>query len=69
MSLPTLKIPSAGQLGHYQTHEGRTYPYFVSGDVGSDKAVIFIGGLWNGMGDVPYTVALGDALAKAGWKL
>lgn len=69
MPLPTLKKPTTGQLGHFSTHEGKTYPYFASGDVASDKAVIFIGGLYNGMGDVPYTVALGEALGEAGWKL
>ncbi|BEI83793.1 hypothetical protein CcaverHIS002_0403970 [Cutaneotrichosporon cavernicola] len=66
--LVTTQPPLAGHLGHFSTHEGKTYPYFVSGPH-SDKAVIFIGGLYNGLGDVPYTHALADALAKAGWKL
>ncbi|KLT39701.1 DUF1749-domain-containing protein [Cutaneotrichosporon oleaginosum] len=69
MPLPTTQPPLAGHLGHFSTHEGKTYPYFVTGDASSDKAVIFIGGLYNGLGDVPYTRALGEALGNAGWKL
>lgn len=47
----------------------RQYPYFNSGAEGSDKAVIFVGGLTNGLAGVPYTSKLSDELGKAGWKL
>ena len=47
----------------------RQYPYFASGAIESDKAVIFVGGLTNGLGAVPYTVKLSEDLGKAGWKL
>ncbi|GMK58736.1 hypothetical protein CspeluHIS016_0601780 [Cutaneotrichosporon spelunceum] len=66
--LATTQPPLAGHIGHFSTHEGKTLPYVVSGPH-SPKAVIFIGGLYNGLGDVPYTHALSDALSRAGWKL
>lgn len=47
----------------------RHYPYFTSGAEVSDKAVIFVGGLTNGLGAVPYTTKLSEELGKAGWKL
>lgn len=47
----------------------RQYPYFTSGAEGSDKAVVFVGGLTNGLGAVPYTPKLSEELGKAGWKL
>lgn len=47
----------------------RRYPYFTSGAEESDKAVIFLGGLTNGLGAVPYTTKLATELGKAGWKL
>lgn len=47
----------------------RQYPYLTSGAEGSDKAVIFVGGLTNGLAGVPYTTKLSDELGKAGWKL
>nr|XP_031861988.1 uncharacterized protein CI109_002401 [Kwoniella shandongensis]KAA5529060.1 hypothetical protein CI109_002401 [Kwoniella shandongensis] len=45
-----------------------TYPIFTSGDLNATRAVIFIGGLTNGLGGVPYSYALSEALGKAGWK-
>jgi hypothetical protein len=47
----------------------RKYPYFTSGDLDSKKAVIFLGGLTNGMGAVPYIHKLSDELKLAGWRL
>lgn len=47
----------------------RQYPYLTSGAEGSDKAVIFLGGLTNGLAGVPYTPKLSEELGKAGWKL
>ncbi|KAK6904629.1 hypothetical protein I203_105445 [Kwoniella mangroviensis CBS 8507] len=44
------------------------YPIFTSGDLTSDKAVVFIGGLTNGLGAVPFSYPLSEALGKAGWK-
>ncbi|WWC90278.1 uncharacterized protein L201_005211 [Kwoniella dendrophila CBS 6074] len=44
------------------------YPIFTSGDLNSDKAVVFIGGLTNGLGAVPFSYSLSEALDKAGWK-
>ncbi|KAK8844822.1 hypothetical protein IAR55_006672 [Kwoniella newhampshirensis] len=46
-----------------------TYPIFTSGDLTATRAVVFVGGLTNGMGGVPYSYPLSDALGKAGWKL
>lgn len=45
------------------------YPVFTSGDLTATRAVVFIGGLTNGLGAVPFTYPLSDALGKAGWKL
>lgn len=45
------------------------YPVFTSGDLAATRAVVFIGGLTNGLGAVPFTYPLSDALGKAGWKL
>lgn len=61
----------AGQLGLYAAQDSpyRTYPYFVSGKLDADKAVVFIGGLSNGLGGVPYTPKLSAELEKIGWKL
>lgn len=47
----------------------RQYPYFTSGPQESEKAVVFLGGLTNGVGGVPYTTKLSEELGKAGWKL
>jgi hypothetical protein len=47
----------------------RKYPYFTSGDLESKKAVIFLGGLTNGMGAVPYVHKLSEELQTAGWRL
>ncbi|KAL1405355.1 hypothetical protein Q8F55_008986 [Vanrija albida] len=60
-----------GQLGVYaaQASPYRTYPYFVSGDLAATRAVVFIGGLSNGLGGVPYAPRLSAELAKNGWKL
>ncbi|WWC67377.1 uncharacterized protein I206_101285 [Kwoniella pini CBS 10737] len=44
------------------------FPLFTSGDLNSDKAVAFIGGLTNGLGAVPYTYPLSEAVGKAGWR-
>ncbi|WVQ72182.1 hypothetical protein IAR50_001727 [Cryptococcus sp. DSM 104548] len=45
------------------------YPIFTSGDLTSDRAVLFIGGLTNGIGGVPFTYPLSEALNGAGWRL
>lgn len=45
------------------------YPVFTSGDLTANRAVVFIGGLTNGLGAVPFTYPLSGALGKAGWKL
>ncbi|WVW81194.1 hypothetical protein I302_103185 [Kwoniella bestiolae CBS 10118] len=44
------------------------YPIFTSGDLTSNRALVFIGGLTNGLGAVPFTYPLSEALGKAGWK-
>jgi hypothetical protein len=62
-------MPLAGILDTFPAPNGRKYPFFTSGQLESTKAVIFIGGLFNGMGDVPYLPALSGALGAAGWKL
>ena len=49
--------------------ESDTRPYFSSGDLTSDKAVVFIGGLYNGLGSVPYVKPLSEALGEAGWQV
>ena len=51
------------------TGESDTRPYFTSGDLNSDKAVVFIGGLYNGIGSVPYVTPLSAALSQVGWKM
>lgn len=45
------------------------YPFFTSAYLTSPKAVIFIGGLTNGMMNPRYLVPLSSALDKAGWRL
>lgn len=54
-------------------HEGsgasRQYPYFTSGDLESERAIIFLGGLTNGMAAVPFVGKLSGELSKAGWRL
>ena len=57
-----------GALSLYKT-PGHEYPYFTSGELASVKAVIFIGGLFNGLMTPPYLSELSAALGKAGWKL
>lgn len=57
-----------GAISLYPTGS-RKYPYFTSGDQSSSKAVIFIGGLFNGLMTPPYLVDLSAALEKAGWRL
>lgn len=66
MSLPgTLSLyPLPGASG-----ESDTRPYFTSGDLDSDKALVFIGGLYNGMGSVPYVKPLSNALKEEGWQV
>lgn len=59
----------AGELSTFPITKDRSHPYFVSGDLESRRSVVFIGGLFNGMADVPYLGQLSDALGKAGWKL
>jgi hypothetical protein len=54
---------------HQGSGSSRQYPYFTSGDLESDKAVIFLGGLTNGMGAVPYVHKLSQELGTAGWRL
>jgi hypothetical protein len=44
-------------------------PYFTSGELASDKALVFIGGLTNGIGSVEYIPALSETLGKLGWRL
>lgn len=58
----------SGTLSLYKT-PGHEYPYFTSGDLTSPKAVVFIGGLFNGLLSPPYLVELSFALGKAGWRL
>ncbi|KAL7418990.1 hypothetical protein Q5752_006674 [Cryptotrichosporon argae] len=45
------------------------YPFFTSGPADATRAVVFIGGLTNGLASVPYLEALGESLHGAGWKL
>ncbi|TYJ53808.1 hypothetical protein B9479_005569 [Cryptococcus floricola] len=45
------------------------YPIFTSGDLASERAVLFIGGLTNGIGGVAFTYPLSAALKGAGWRL
>lgn len=59
----------AGELSTFPVAKDKSHPYFSSGDLESRRSVVFIGGLFNGMGDVPYLGMLSDALGKAGWKL
>ncbi|ORX35153.1 hypothetical protein BD324DRAFT_582746 [Kockovaella imperatae] len=63
MSLPGIlsTYPIAGS--------SKSYPYFTSGAIDSTKAVIFIGGLTNGLMSVDYVSALSSTLETAGWKL
>lgn len=62
-----LSMALQGTLSHFAVRDSIRYPYFSTGT--SDRAVIFIGGLFNGLGDVPYLPALASALSSAGWKL
>jgi hypothetical protein len=58
----------SGQLSTFRIGE-YSYPFFTSGDLSSTKAVVFVGGLTDGLGSVPYTTRLSAELGKAGWKL
>ena len=49
--------------------EGEERPYFTSGDQTAERAVVFIGGLFNGLLNVPYVFPLAGALEKAKWRL
>lgn len=44
-------------------------PYFTSGDLDSDRAVVFIGGLYNGLMEPHYVVTLSNGLKEARWRL
>jgi hypothetical protein len=72
MSFPPPPAPIApplqGQLALYKTGNSH-YPYFTSGDAASTKAVVLIGGLTAGMGNVPYANRLSGVLSEMGWKL
>ncbi|ORY23282.1 hypothetical protein BCR39DRAFT_549688 [Naematelia encephala] len=69
MSIPPSPAgPMSGILSHYTTGD-HSYPYLSSGKLSSKKVVIFIGGLFNGLGDVGYVVPLSEALEAIGWKL
>lgn len=56
-----------GTLALFPVRDSIRYPYFSTGT--SDKVVVFIGGLFDGLGSVPYLPALAEALNRAGWKL
>jgi len=67
---PAPRIPrSPNDVTGEGSGSSRKYPYFTSGDLDSEKAVIFLGGLTNGMGAVPYVHKLSKELKVAGWRL
>lgn len=67
---PAQRIPrSAKDVTSEGSGSSRKYPYFTSGDLASEKAVIFLGGLTNGMGAVPFVNKLSEELKGAGWRL
>jgi predicted alpha/beta-fold hydrolase len=67
---PAPRIPrSPKDVTSEGSGSSRKYPYFTSGDLDSEKAVIFLGGLTNGMGAVPYVHKLSEELKGAGWRL
>jgi hypothetical protein len=67
---PALRIPrSSKDVPAEGSGSSRKYPYFTSGDLDSEKAVIFLGGLTNGMGAVPFVHKLSEELKVAGWRL
>ncbi|WVQ82867.1 hypothetical protein IAT38_005002 [Cryptococcus sp. DSM 104549] len=57
----------SGTLSTFEVGPYR-YPIFTSGDLSASRAVVFIGGLTNGLGAVPFTYPLAETLGKAGWK-
>ncbi|OCF34557.1 dolichol-phosphate mannosyltransferase [Kwoniella heveanensis BCC8398] len=57
-----------GVISIFQTGQYK-YPFFTSGDLESDRAVVFVGGLTNGMAAVPFTYSLSESIKQAGWKL
>jgi len=61
----------AGVLSRYPlpNSDWQQRPYFTSGDLSSDRAVVFIGGLYGGLLDAAYLVPLSDALKDAKWRL
>ncbi|WVF66774.1 hypothetical protein IAT40_001516 [Kwoniella sp. CBS 6097] len=63
MSQSLTGVLSTFQAGQYK------FPFFTSGDVQADRAIVFVGGLTNGLASVPFTYALSESLAKAKWKL
>jgi len=67
---PAPRIPrSPNDVTGEGSGSSRKYPYFTSGDLDSEKAIIFLGGLTNGMGAVPYVHKLSEELKVAGWRL
>lgn len=68
-STPQGAMGLKGELDTFTTPDGLLYPYFTSGDLSSRRALVFIGGLTNGLGGVPYLPKLSAALGNAGWKL
>jgi hypothetical protein len=67
---PAPRIPrSPKDVTSQGSGSSKKYPYFTSGDLDSEKAVIFLGGLTNGMGAVPYVHKLSEELKGAGWNL
>jgi hypothetical protein len=68
-------MPLAGTLSLYPLPMSPTdekpdeLPYFTSGDLSSDKALVFIGGLTSGLGSVEFVPALSGALEKQGWRV
>jgi hypothetical protein len=65
----TGKMSLQGVLSKYPLSSHKHFPYFTSGDLESKNAVVFIGGLTNGLMDPGYLVPLSAALSGAGWQL
>jgi hypothetical protein len=66
-----MSVSLAGVLSRYPLPHStwQQRPYFTSGDLSSDRAILFIGGLYSGLLDAPYLPRLSDALTESKWRL
>lgn len=67
--MPAPSLPGTLSLYPLPDSAWQQRPFFSSGDLASDRAVLFIGGLYAGLFDTPFLTRLSDALGAAHWRL